>query len=377
MGQFTAQRTFGALAALGVCAALGACGSGGGSSGTAAAQKGSGSLNGGGKEIVLFGQTSATPYIGFFNTAAKAEAKRLGYKLRIIETPDVDQTTQDGLVRQFLASGDKPAAIVWWPANSKASVNSVRLLSRVAPVFQTNVNVLPPSRPYVTAYTGSNDVKVGENAGEMMMQLRDKVKAAGVKLHDPRGNVVILNFPAGYQGGIDRSAGFRKATAAQPFNIIHEEWSNYYAPQPAYQNATQLIPKYKDKVDFVFVMTTGAATGAMKALRENGLTPGKNVFVVAGNCAGGDSELRKGEVYGATLQSPLAEGRLAMGTIASYLATGKVRPGSQSYPATPTPPAVKATPPFQNNYMPLPKVTSKAEFDAANVFGASGKEICR
>ena len=112
------------------------------------------------------------------------------------------------------------------------------------------------------------------------------MKADGAKLHDPRGNVLILNFPPGFQPGIDRTAGFRKATAEQPFNVLHEESGNYYAPQPAYQNATQLIPKYKDKLDFVVVTTTGAAVGVTKALAENGLTPGKDVHLVAVNCDG-------------------------------------------------------------------------------------------
>jgi ABC-type sugar transport system substrate-binding protein len=379
MGRLAANRTLVAFAGVAACVALAACGSSGGSSAgaTAASSNGTGSIKGGGKEIVLFGQTRATPYVGHFDDTAKAEARRLGYKLKIIETPDVDQTTQDGLVRQFLSSGDKPAAILWWPANAKASAASARLLSRVAPVFQTDLSVQPESQPYITGYAGANEVTVGEQAGKLLMQLRDKVKAAGAKLHDPRGNLLILNFPPGYQAGIDRTAGLRKATASQPFNVLHEEDGNYYAPQPAYQNATQLIPKYKDKLDFVLVSTTGAAVGVTKALAENGLTPGKNVYLVADNCSGTYANLTSGQIYGTSLQSPFAEGRLAIDAIAQHLATGKVRKGTYTYPATPKPPAVTATPPYQNTYMPLPMVVGKAQFAKANVFGVDGPGVCR
>jgi ribose transport system substrate-binding protein len=240
MGQLAAKKTLVAFAGVAGCVALAACGSSGGSSAgaTAAQSKGTGSVKGGGKEIVLFSQTRAAPYLVVFDDTATAEARRLGYKLKIIETPDVNQTTQDGLARQFLASGDKPAAILWWPANAKASATSARLLSRVAPVFQTGGRVLPESRPYITAYVGPDEITIGANAGKLLMQLRAKVKAAGARLHDPRGNVLILNFPPGFQPGIDRTAGFRKATASQPFNVLHEEDGNYYAPQPAYQNAS-------------------------------------------------------------------------------------------------------------------------------------------
>jgi ABC-type sugar transport system substrate-binding protein len=377
MRRLAAKRILVPLAGVAAGAALAACGSSGGaSSATAASSKGTGSLKGGGKEIVFFSQTRAGPYVGRFDDTATAEARRLGYKLKIIETPDVDQTTQDGLVRQFLASGDKPAAILWWPANARASAVSARLLSQAAPVFQTGGSVLPDSRPFVTGYAGVNEMTVGKQAGKLLMQLRDKVKAAGAKLHDPRGNLLILNFPPGFQPGIDRTAGLREATASAPFNVLHEEDGNYYAPQPAYQNATQLIPKYKNTVDFVLVSTTGAAVGVTQALAENGLTPGKNVYLVAGNCDGTYANLTNGQIYGTTLESPFAGATLAVDTIAEYLATGHVRKGTYTYPATPKPPAVTATPPHQNTYMPLPVVVGKAQFEQANVFGIDGARSC-
>jgi ABC-type sugar transport system substrate-binding protein len=374
MRRLVAKKTLVGVASVVTCVALAACGSS--EEGSAVRSEGTGSLEGGGKEIVLFGQTRATPFIANFDKAAEAEAERLGYKLRIIETPDVNQTTQDGLVRQFLASGDKPAAFIWWPANAQAAAASARLLSRVAPVFQTDVSVLPDSKPFITAYAGGNHVTIGENAGKLMMELREKVKADGAELHDPRGNLLILNFPPGYQPGIDRTTGFRKATASEPFNILHEESGNYYAPQPAYQNATQLIPKYKDKVDFVFVSTTGAAVGVTKALAENGLKPGKNVFMVAGNCSGTYENLLNGEIHGASLMSPFAAATVVIDTIAQHLATGEVQKGSQTYPETPEPPEVTATPPFENNYIPLPVIVGEDAFAESDVFGTSGEEIC-
>jgi ABC-type sugar transport system substrate-binding protein len=378
MGQLFAKRAAVPIACVAACMAVAACGSNSSSSaGTGApAKKGTGSVKGDGKEIVLFSQTRAAPYLVVFDNTVKAEARRLGYKLKIIEVPDVNQTTQDGLVRQFIASGDKPAAIIWWPANVKASAVSARLLSRVAPVFQTGGRVLPESQPYITAYVGPDETTIGANAGKLLMALRDKVKADGARLHDPRGNVLILNFPPGFQPGIDRTAGFRSATASQPFNVIHEESGNYFAPQPAYQNATQLIPKYKDKLDFVLVSTTAAAIGATKALAENGLTPGKNVRVVTFNCDGTYASLTNGQVYGTTLESPSAAGTLSVDTVARYLATGKVRQGTYSYKPDPTPPAVTATPPYQTTYMPLQAVAGKAQFAKANVFGADGPKAC-
>jgi ABC-type sugar transport system substrate-binding protein len=378
MSLLVAKRTLVALAGVAACVALAACGSSGGSSAAASAAsfKGTGSVNGGGKEIVLFSQTRAAPYLVNFDKTATAEARRLGYKMKIIETPDVDQTTQDGLVRQFIASGDKPAAILWWPSNSQASAVSARLLSRVAPVIQTGGSVTPGSQPYITAYAGPNENVIGAQGGKLLTALRDKVTAAGAKLHNPSGNLLILNFPPGFEPGIDRTAGFRAATASQPFNVLHEEDGNYYSPQLAYQNATQLIPKYKNELDFVLVTTTGAAVGVTQALAQNGLTPGKNVYMVTGNCDGTFANLANGQVYGTSLESPFAAGTLAVDTIAEYLATGHVRQGSYTYPDTAKPPTVTATAPYENNYMPEPMVVGKTQFDTTNVFGIDGPSLC-
>jgi ABC-type sugar transport system substrate-binding protein len=336
----------------------------------------SGSTNGHGRQIVFFSQTHATPFTAGLEAAVNSEASRLGYTVKIIETPDVDQTTEDGLVRQYVSSGAKPAAFLYWPANASASAGSVRMLSQVAPVIQIDNSVQPAEEQYVVAYAGNNNVQVGANVGKLLTTLRQSVKQSGHTLHSAAGNLLILNFPAGYQPGIDRTTGFKSATSADPFNLLNEEFGNYYAPQLAYQGALQALPKYKSSVDFVVVPTTSAASGVAQALAQNGLTAGKEVRIVAGNCDAGNSVIRKGNVYGASILSPQAEGRLGVDVIAKYLATKEVAAGDTQYPVSATPPVVTATPPSKNNYIPLPTVTNAADLDNVDIWGSKISDIC-
>jgi ABC-type sugar transport system substrate-binding protein len=370
------------LAAAGVLLAAcssghsGAATSGSSISSSGSSNASSASIDGHGRQIVFFSQTHATPFTTGLEAAVNAEASRLDYTVKIIETPDVDQTTEDGLVRQYVASGAKPAAFLYWPANASASAASARMLSQVAPVIQIDNSVQPAESPYVVAYAGNNNVQVGANAGKLLTSLRQSVLTSGKTLHSTAGNLLILNFPAGYQPGIDRTNGFKSATSAAPFNILNEEFGNYYAPQLAYQAALQALPKYKITVDFITVPTTSAASGLAQALTQTGHTPGKNVYIVAGNCDANNSVIRAGTVYGASILSPQAEGRLGVDVVARYLATKKVVAGDTQYPLSVTPPAVTATPPSMNNYIPLPTVTSAADLDNIDIWGSKISDIC-
>jgi ABC-type sugar transport system substrate-binding protein len=324
---------------------------------------------------VFFSQTHATPFTAGLEAGVNSEASRLGYTVKVIETPDVDQTTEDGLVRQYVSSGAKPAAFLYWPANASASAGSVRMLSQVAPVIQIDNSVLPAEAPFVAAYAGQNSQQLGANVGTLLTSLRASVKQSGQTLHSAAGNLLVLNFPAGYQPGIDRTTGFKSATSADPFSLLHEEFGNYYATQLAYQGALQVLPKYKSSLDFISVPTTSAAIGVAQALSQNGLTAGKDVRIIAGNCDAGISAIRTGMVSGTSFLSPLAEGRLGVDVIAKYLATKKVASGDMKYPVSAAPPEVTATAPSKNNYIPLPTVTN-ADLDTVNLWGSKISDIC-
>ena len=116
-----------------VAVGLAACGgdddSGGGDSGGGGTPAARGSIQGDGKELVMFTMTSSNVYGANQINGAKAEAEKLGYKLKVYENT-FSQPEQDQQVQQYIASGAQPAAIIWWPWVRDAGLNSVRQLER-------------------------------------------------------------------------------------------------------------------------------------------------------------------------------------------------------------------------------------------------------
>lgn len=369
-----------AVTAAGVLAvSLTACasGSGGGESAVSGGKfKGSGSLDGGGKEIAVFLPSSSNVYIARVIKGAKAAAKEYNYTLKIMEN-NFDQAQEDQQVQQFVASGQKPALILWWPSNDEAATNSVRLLSRVAPVIQFNQRVLEADKPYVQAYAGANDVALAAAAGKQALAARDAAEEEGVKLHSPKGNLIEFRFPTGYLGGDDRQKGFAEGTASAPFTLLRREpMSAGLDAQDGYSHASQILPKYKKQgVDFVYAHNLDGANGIVKALEENGFQPGKDVKIVATNCAGNTENLRNGKVFSAGLQPPVMEGELAVRVAVQFLAAGKVTPGEETVEATPEAPALTVDPPKAATYLPTTPVDAEA-LSSLRVWGLTGDDLC-
>ena len=72
-----------------------------------------------------------------------------------------------------------------------------------------------------------------------------------------------------------------EVTKDEPFNIIHLEYGAN-SPETGYEIGSQVIPRFKGQFDFLFVSNQQAANGIIRALKENGIEPGKDVMIVSG-----------------------------------------------------------------------------------------------
>lgn len=370
------RRTLTAVAVMSALA-LSACGGSEGSSAQGSASvKGSGSLDGAGKEIVVFLPSSANVYIARAIQGAKAAAEEHDYDLTFFEN-NFDQSQQDQQVQQFVASGQKPALILWWPSNSEAATSSVRQLARIAPVIQFNQRVLEADQEYVEAYVGVNDFNLGVSAGEQAIKAREEAVEDGADLHSANGNLIQIRFPTGYLAGDDRQAGFEEGTSSAPFNELRvEPMSGGFDAQDGYAHASQILPQFKaDGIDFMYVHNLDGANGVVKALEENGLEPGKDVRIVATNCAGNTDNLRNGKVYSAGLQPPVMEGALAVRTAIKFLAAGEVEPGEEVVEPSAEMPELTVDPPKAATYLPTTPVDAEA-LESLEVWGLTGDDLC-
>ena len=348
---------------------------GGGGGGEAASEEGGGSIQGDGDEIVMFTMTSSNVYGANQIAGAKQEAEELGYELKVYENT-FSQPEQDQQVQQYIASGAQPAAIIWWPWIRDAGLNSVRQLARLAPVVQMTQPPDEPSQPHVTAYAGANQTLIGETLGEMMLQAREEARKSGAKFKSPGGNLLVFQHPEGEFTGTARFAAFEDVTADEPFNVIHTEYGAN-DPETGYEKGSQVIPRFKGEFDFLFISNQQAANGIIRALKENGITPGKDAWLVSGDCSGSLEAVKNGETFGTGIQPAGVEGRLAVRTAAKLIANdGNTEGEEEQYEVEAEAPEVTPDPPAKFNYMPHAPAVGAQGIEETRIWGLTADEIC-
>ena len=324
------------------------------------------SLDGGGKSMYVLMPSTSNNYLAEWRRGMEAVAAELNYKVTVVEN-NFDQSEQDLQVQQAIASGEAPDIFVFWPADSKAGVASLRALSQSGvPVVVANQPPPKEALPFMTMYAGVDDFFNGKVSGDLMLGAREAAASAGKKLASPEGNLIELMFAPGYQASVARHDGFTEATSSMPFNMIASEYAGF-DNEAGYKTMSQLIAANKAKgIDFIYAHNDALAAGAIKALEEAGIVPGKDVYVVGGTCHGDLSALEAGKQYGSGLQGARLEGNVVSLAVARYFANGGTvtegedRPDpSADFPTTTGPPAFY-------NFIPNPGVVFSSD-KAANV----------
>lgn len=353
-GRRPSVRSAGLAVALVAAVTAAGCGSSSsaGTAGTAGTAGAGGADSGGSKEVVYFSPATKFPYILAQHKGLETTLDRLGYKLKVVSNDGADPAQLSTQIQQFLASGEKPAAIILFGLDPKAGVTQAAQLSRVAPTF--GINYEPPKEAfkYLKAYVGLDNTLIGRESGKAAIQLREKLAADG-KLHDPKGNVLYISGIPGSPTAVLRKKGFDEATQSAPFNLLQYIEAGADADS-AYKVAAQLIPKYKSDLDIVVTESNLTASGVIRALKQNGLTPGKDVWIVSGNCGGPESVTTSNQQYSTGAALATVEGGALSQAIAQYLATGKVTPGNAVVEYSPEPPPFTETPPVQHQVLPSP-----------------------
>ena len=363
-----------------LAAGLVACGDddddgGGGGGGAAEESAGSGSIKGNGEEIVMFTMTTSNVYGAVQVAGAREEAEALGYKLKVYEN-NFSQPEQDQQVQQYLASGAKPPAIIYWPWIRDAGANSARQLARLAPVVQMTQPPDEPTKPHITAYAGANQTLIGQTQGEMMLEAREAARKDGVKFKSKGGNLLVIQFAESEYTGQARWAAFEEATADEPFDVIHIEYGAN-DPETGYEKGSQVIPRFKGEFDFLYVSNQQAANGVIRALKENGIKPGKDVRIVSGDCSGSLEAVKNGETFATGIQSGAVEGRVAVRTAAKLIANdGKTEGEEIQFEVEAEAPAIDPGPPAKYNFMPHAPAIGAEGIAATTVWGLTADEIC-
>jgi ribose transport system substrate-binding protein len=329
-----------------------------------------------GKHVVVLMPTTTNTYIAEWARGARDEAATQGMTIDIIEN-NFDQAEQNTQAQAQINAGTQPDAYVWWPADNNAGVATLQALAATGvPVLQTNQLPAAGAEGSWVAYAGVNDVLNGEVAGQLLVDARDALVAAGgLTLHSEGGNAIAIKFPDGYQAGIDRMTGFHTAVDPAGVTVIGEEFAEFDAAT-GYTAAQGLITAHKDEgIDLVYAHNDALAVGVIQALEEAGYTPGTDVAVVGGTCHGQLGALEEGKQFGTGLQAAYLEGAFSVNSVARYLATGVVEEGEYNAPADPD--AMPEVPANIStyNFIPNPPVLN-TELDSTSLWGNPLRELC-
>lgn len=364
----TRNRGIVALVLAGVTVLSTACG--GASSGSTDSKVGGGELPTSGT-VQFFGQSRENPYFGLNVDGAKSVADKHGWDVKYVES--TSQEEQDAAIQQMLVQGEKPLGVILNPISGQAAIASEQAIKAAGiPLVIINQVPAPNQKDLFDAYAGVNDLGSGQTAAQLLIA---GAKKAGITL----GDGLIVNTVAGHTAAQDRVKGFmaelEKETPSS--KVLDDVTSGGFLEAEGYSIGSQVIPANKGKINWVYGVNDALALGAIRAAKENGLVPGKDVLFVGGTCM--NSKTNKAvldqELVGTAVQSPFVEGASAMYALAAYIKTGKVADGEANLTAD-APPSIDGAP-HKWNFMPNPKVDGTQEsFDSTKIWGMSASELC-
>lgn len=365
---------------------IGACGSSSDGSNTSTAEdstgggsttgavnalwEGTGSLKGTG-DIAVFYPSGGLLGNTLWSEGVEEVIKEYGYTPRLFSN-EYSQPEQDQQVQQYLATSPNLAGSVVYPPVPEAANNTVRQLAKLAPVVQSTVG--PDIEPAI--FVATNQEEEGELMGKSYLRLEDKLKEEGKSLEP---NILYFNVPESLHAGLERRTGFSKvleAAGVTPNEVGESE--TVTGEQSGYEAANEILPKYKGKFTTAWVITLSGAAGVAKVLKENGYTPGKDVYIVSGGeCTEYLSSVESGEIWSTVAQALGPEGRIVARTLVQAISAGGAVPGTTILPASAEEPPLVNEPPTQNVQVPQKAIVGKEEAQSLQLWGQGPDQICK
>jgi galactofuranose transport system substrate-binding protein len=127
-------------------------------------------------------------------------------------------------------------------------------------------------------FMGSDFVEEGRRAGRWLMENYDHLKKAD-KMGDVV-NVVELQGTVGSAPAIDRQKGFAEVTANSPFHVIKSQ-SGDFTRAKGKEVMEAFLKSEGKKIDVLYAHNDDMALGAIQAIEEYGLVPGKDIIIVS------------------------------------------------------------------------------------------------
>lgn len=270
-----------------------------------------------GAKIILLTVSEECEYCSLHQKAFRKAAEQAGINVEV-KINNFDAAEQATQVDQ--AIGEKPDAIVLWPADASAIVPSLHKIKNAGiPLVVTNS--LPDQKyaEFWNAYTGPSDIGNGESAAEAM------AKGFKEKGYGAEGDVFVIVGVPGTPPQIQRLDGFTKTLAkVAPGIKIDGNQPGNWDQTKATEAAAALFTQYGSKVKGVYAQADNMLAGVIVAAQRAGIDPAKLVLVGSNCSIEGVTAINAGTQYATVLQSPIDDGQYAAKAVADLLDGKKV-----------------------------------------------------
>jgi ABC-type sugar transport system substrate-binding protein len=218
--------------------------------------------------VVGFAQVGAESAWRTGNTQSIQDAARdLGVEL-LFSDGQQKQENQIKAIRTFIAQqvdviGVSPVVETGWDSvfqEAKDAGIPLILLDRRANV----------SADLFTTHLGSDFIEEGHNSARVM-----------AKLLNGKGNIVELTGTQDSAPAIDRAVGFREILKNYPDMHIVVSQSGDFTRARGKEVMQDILKSYNGHIDALFAHNDDMAIGAIKAIEDFGLKPGKDIKIVS------------------------------------------------------------------------------------------------
>ena len=223
-----------------------------------------------GKVMVGFSQIGAESAWRTANTdSIKAEAAKRGIDLRFADAQQ-QQQNQIKALRSFVAQGVN--VIAFSPVVETGWEPVLREIKKAGiPVILSDRAVDVTDNSLYVTFIGSDFVEEGKRAGDWL------IKASGGK-----AVIVELQGTPGSAPAIDRKKGFEAAIASHPdMKIVKSQSGDFTRAKGKEVMESFLKSPDAKQITALFAHNDDMALGAIQAIEEAGLKPGKDILIVS------------------------------------------------------------------------------------------------
>jgi simple sugar transport system substrate-binding protein len=238
--------------------------------------------------VSAFGATKKKIVVGFSQIGSESEwrnANTISVQTTFKEDPDMEliysdaqqkQENQIKAIRSFIA---KKVNVILFTALVETGYGPVLKEAKAAkiPVIMIDRDVAKEDRHLRLTIMGSDFVKEGEKAG---IWLGDYLKKIGLDDGKKPINIVELQGTTGSAPAIDRKAGFEKILKIHPnWKITRSQTGNFTSSEG--KAVMEAFLKADKTIQVLFAHNDQMALGAIQAIKEAGIKPGKDIIIVS------------------------------------------------------------------------------------------------